>query len=70
MITKSTSSVKQNLNNLIDFAIDYFERLKRDYSSCAILISSQLIKIFDYRRGIFNCIALVELSRHYNIGKY
>ena len=27
------SEVKQNLNNLIDFAIDYFERLKRDYSS-------------------------------------
>ena len=39
------SEVKQNLNNLIDFAIDYFERLKRDYSSEKSRKTE--IKIFD-----------------------
>ena len=39
------SQVKENLNNLIDFAIDYFERLKRDYSSEKIRKTE--IKIFD-----------------------
>ena len=37
--------VKENLNNLIDFAIDYFERLKRDYSSQKRRKTE--IKIFD-----------------------
>jgi len=39
------TDVKKNLNNLIDFAIDYFQRLKRDYS----LEKSRKteIKIFD-----------------------
>ncbi len=39
------SEVKENLNNLIDFAIDYFERLKRDYSSEKSRKTE--IKIFD-----------------------
>ena len=39
------SEVKKNLNNLIDFAIDYFERLKRDYSSEKSRKTE--IKIFD-----------------------
>ena len=39
------SEVKENLNNLIDFAIDYFERLKRDYSSQKRRKTE--IKIFD-----------------------
>lgn len=39
------SEVKENLNNLIEFAIDYFERLKRDYSSEKSRKTE--IKIFD-----------------------
>jgi len=39
------SEVKENLSNLIDFSIDYFERLKKDYSSEKSRKTE--IKIFD-----------------------
>ena len=32
----------------------------------AVLISSQPIKVFDNRRGLFNCVALVKYNRYSN----